>query len=178
MKENYMNIISFLFTHSYVFDGASATQGASIMSIYSLALLAPVLSLLYIAARALLGFATFNDARSKSNPDAVMWGVLTGVFGLIPGIIYLCLRSSNSNYVICQKCGCRHFFADANCPQCGTPSQPQQNLNPLAAQQAHKAKVQLTISIILFGIAIIAMIIGIFVFVVCAVYFSGSTIQY
>ena len=173
-----MNIISFLLTHSFVFDGSSVTQGDGMMSVFGLALMAPILSLLYIAARVLLGFATFNDARSKSNPDAVMWGVLTGVFGLIPGIIYLCLRSSNRNYVICQNCGCRHYFADLNCPQCGTPSQPQQNLNPLAAEQAHKAKVQLTISIVLYGIAIIAMIIGIFAVIASAFYFSGGTIQY
>lgn len=173
-----MNIIDFLLTRSFVFDG-SASQGTSmITSIYGLALLAPVLSLLYIAARVLLGFATFNDARAKSNPDAVMWGVLTGVFALIPGIIYLCLRSSNRNYIICQNCGCRHFFADEHCPQCGTPSQPQQNLNPLAAEQTHKSKVQLTIAIVLYGVAILAMIIGIFVFIASAMYFSGGSIQY
>lgn len=118
-----------------------------------------LISLAGVAERVLLGLAAYNDARSKSNPDAVMWGLLVGFLGLIPGIIYLCIRNTVRNYTICPNCGCSHLASDFNCPRCSAPN-PYcgQNLNPLAARQAHQAKVQFTIAMVLVGVIVIASV--------------------
>ena len=50
-----------------------------------------------VAAQVLLGLATYNDAKARGNNDPVMWGLLVGFLGWIPGIVYLCLRNNNAN---------------------------------------------------------------------------------
>ncbi|MBW7572892.1 glycyl radical enzyme family protein [Caproiciproducens faecalis] len=127
-----------------------------------------IVSLVMLAVRVLFGLAAYHDASSKSNPDATMWGLLVGFLGIIPGIIYLCIRNSSGNYLLCPNCGFKHYLYDAACPRCGAPTQaPAQNINPLAAQQARRARLFLTIGIVLIGITVLAA-------VVCFVGFIAS----
>ncbi len=122
-----------------------------------------VIALFKLAERVLLGVAAYNDARSKSNQDAVMWGLLIGFLGLIPGIIYLCIRNKAHVYTVCTNCGFGHPVTDANCPKCGAPNQlAAQYANPFAAAQAHRAKILFIIAMILLAfILIVAIVIGI-----------------
>ena len=98
-----------------------------------------------VAAQVLLGLATYNDAKARGNNDPVMWGLLVGILGWIPGIVYLCLRNNNANRLMtCPQCGFVHRVAEPFCPQCRVQnpySAPFQN--PLAHQQAHRAKLLL-----------------------------------
>ncbi len=173
-----MNIINLLLFRSYVSGTANGSDAAIVTAGIGFAILMFVLALICIAGRVLLAFAAYNDARAKSNPDAVMWGILIGFFGLIPGIIYLCVRNSGRNFIVCQNCGFSHYFGDMNCPKCGAPNQTPQYVNPFAAQQAHKAKVQLTVALVLLGIGVVAAIIGIFVFAANVISYAGGTICY
>lgn len=136
-----------------------------------------IVSLLALAARVLFALAAYNDACAKANPDALMWGLLTGFLGLIPGIIYLCIRNSSRNDIVCPSCGFRHYFYDAVCPRCGAPNQPQQNRNPLAGEQARRAKLFLTIAAALTGVVILAVIVCV-VFVVGISSFGGNAFYY
>ena len=74
-----------------------------------------------VAAQVLLGLATYNDAKARGNNDPVMWGLLVGFLGWIPGIVYLCLRNNNANRLMtCRSAdlctGWRsHFARSAAC---------------------------------------------------------------
>lgn len=92
--------------------------------------------------RVLFAMAAYYDACSKMNPNAVMWGILIGVFGLIPGVIYLCIRNNTARGPVnCPKCGLLYHSDYHNCPQCGEVN-PVSNryLNPFALQQQNRAK--------------------------------------
>lgn len=73
-----------------------------------------------ISVRVLFAAAAYNDAKSKLNQNAMMWGLLIGFIGLIPGIIYLCVRNnSESKFILCRKCGFTYLRSSMNCPKCG-----------------------------------------------------------
>lgn len=129
-------------------------------------------SLLCIAVQILLAFAVYNDAQAKGNTEPVMWAVLTGIFGLIPGIIYLCVRNTNRNrLIICQNCGFTHRISDFNCPQCGIANPFSQPFNtPLSAIQQKRANKLLIAAIIVFAVSVIICIISI-------VWFATSVIN-
>lgn len=139
-----------------------------------------IFSLLYIAYRILLGIATYNDANSKGNTESAMWGVLVGVFGWIPGIIYLCIRNSNCNrLIICQNCGYTHRIAEPNCPQCNVVNPfSQQFTNPLTQIQKRRAKKMLIAAIIVAVVAIILLTCSILCFVFSIVNTTGFHINY
>ena len=142
-----------LFQHFYITGmGSMIVSGAGIVFLLS------IIGLVAIAERVLIGLAAYNDACAKGNPDAVMWGLLIGFFGLIPGIIYLCIRNSGRQYTMCGNCGLRHFAMDSNCPRCGTPNVPPY-ANPYVLQQAHRAKVLLIVAVFLIAFVVIAGII-------------------
>ncbi|HEX3037694.1 MAG TPA: hypothetical protein VHO94_01710 [Oscillospiraceae bacterium] len=124
-------------------------------------------SLLYVAFRILLAIAVYNDAQAKGNNEPVMWAVLTGIFGLIPIIIYLCVRNNNRNrLIICQNCGFTHRIAELNCPQCGIANPfSQQFSNPLSQIQQKRANKLLIAAIIVFAVAIVLCIISVLWFV-------------
>lgn len=70
-----------------------------------------------VAAQVLLGLATYNDAKARGNNDPVMWGLLVGFLGWIPGIVYLCLRNNNANRLMtCPQCGFVHRVAEPVLP--------------------------------------------------------------
>ena len=54
------------------------TMISGLIALYILVFLAAV------AGSVLFGCAVYNDAKSKWNDNATMWGVLVGILGLIP----------------------------------------------------------------------------------------------
>ena len=138
-----------------------------------------ILALLGIAQRILSACAAYYDARSKCNKDAVMWALLIGFLGLIPEIIYLCVRNSGRNFVICTNCGLNHSAYDTNCRRCGAPNQnSSQFMNPLAANQAHRAKVLLITALVLIGVGFITAIVGFFLIGSNMADFAGGYVYY
>ena len=76
------------------------TMISGLIALYILVFLAAV------AGSVLFGCAVYNDAKSKWNDNATMWGVLVGILGLIPGIIYLCVRNEPLKRIyVCHNCG-------------------------------------------------------------------------
>lgn len=117
-----------------------------------------------VVGQVLLGLATYNDAKARRNDSPAMWGLLVGFLGLIPGIIYLCLRNEGSRRMIpCVKCGWYIQMNMPGCPRCGAP-------NPYAAPMdspelialKSKAKKQLIAAIIVLVSGILLMFIGVF----------------
>lgn len=73
-----------------------------------------------LGSQILFAFAVYYDAKAKNNSDPVMWALLTGFLGIIPAIIYLCMRGKESDRLIyCPQCGISHKISLPNCPQCG-----------------------------------------------------------
>lgn len=89
-----------------------------------------ILPLVGLASRILFACAAYQDAKANGNRDATMWGVLIGILGLIPGIVYLCIRKKQNSAPIQQICvACRAPLVQGTsvCPYCGA-AQP--NVTP------------------------------------------------
>lgn len=124
------------------------------------------------ATRILFAIAAYNDACSKMNPNAVMWGILIGVFGLIPGVIYLCIRNNTARGPVnCPKCGLLYHSGYQNCPQCGEPNPfNYMQMNPFALQQKQRAKKLCVAAAVIIGASV-------FIFVLClALFIAGSSV--
>lgn len=81
----------------------------------------PILLMLISAASAVfLGLCIYNDARTRCDGNAVMWGVLSGFFW-IAALVYLCMRSSAKS-VACPRCRQVYPVDCPACPACGLPS--------------------------------------------------------
>ena len=120
-----------------------------------------VICLAGLAERILFALAAYNDAMAKGSADATMWGLLIGFFGLIPGIIYLCVRGSQQRKVCCQKCGFWHNAFDPVCPRCGEPNPTvAQPANPYEQHYAERAKKLLIAALVCLGVAIVVSIVG------------------
>ena len=105
-----MNSIEQLARYSYSYEGEAVGAAIAIIIIAIFLVIAAILAQIF------LGLAVYHDAKSKGNSSAGMWGVLTGVFGWIPAIIYLCVRSSASQRIIqCTTCG---FAIPVSAPGC------------------------------------------------------------
>ena len=118
--------------------------------------------ILDVTAAVLLGLATYNDAKSRLNDSPALWGVLVGVLGFIPGIIYLCMRNNALNRLTaCPNCGWATPLGQPACLRCGAPNPYLQgSMTPQQQQQLrHKAAVMLIWAIVLFVLAFIALII-------------------
>lgn len=144
-------------------------ESNEVISIVALYLLVIVAS---IAAHVLFAVAAYNDARSKMNQNALMWGLLIGFLGAIPGIIYLCVRNNPlREFVTCMKCGATYHGAYTNCPRCGEPNSFNiQYLNPFAEQQKHRAKVLCITAAVLIGLAVLSGVIMVVLVVASASY--------
>jgi hypothetical protein len=142
-----------------VIGGADGSTSVVVSSGIRLAFLASIAALFFLAGRIFLALAAYNDARSKSNRDALMWALLIGLIGLIPGIVYLCIRNSVHNYAVCRNCGCSHLAAEPNCPQCGAPNPyAPQYVNPMAEQQARQARIYLAVGLVLLALGLILVV--------------------
>ncbi len=137
-----------------------------------------VILIIFIAITALLsniflGLAVYHDGKAKGNSNAGMWGVLSGIFGWIPAVIYLCVRHNAANrFIQCFSCG---FAMPANAPGCPNCNQAnpyaQQFYGPLVEQHKKKAKGFLIAFICCCAAAILLAI----AVIVLAVLFAGAT---
>lgn len=126
-----------------------------------------VLFLLWISVKVLFALAAYHDALSKGNRDAVMWGLLIGFLGLIPGVIYLCVRNSVSTRVRCRNCGALYDSWYQFCPVCGGKrEEPMPAYVPYAEVYAQKAKRELTAGIVLAGVGILLPVLWVMLFAV------------
>ena len=82
-----MNSIEQLARYNYSYEGEAIGAAIAIIVIVIFLAIAAILAQIF------LGLAVYHDAKSKGNSSSGMWGVLTGVFGWIPAIIYLCVRN-------------------------------------------------------------------------------------
>lgn len=133
---------------------------------------------LVVAVHVLIGLAAYNDAKAKMNDSPAMWGWLVGIFGLIPGIIYLVTRNNNSKrMVFCPNCGWANPGDVPACMRCRAPNPYlQQFVHPDADRLMHKAKVQMIWGLILYGLAIVVPVL-LAVIVSFSVYrVSGGTV--
>ena len=81
-----------------------------------------------LLAQIFLALSVYNDAKAKGCASPSMWGVLTGFFGWIPAIIYLCVRNGAGQRMLpCPSCSAPILANMAHCPGCG-------NENPFCRQ--------------------------------------------
>lgn len=146
--------------HTYEeFQGFTPAEAALIQAMLSMVWLIFLIGILGIAERVLFAMAVYSDARAKNNSESLMWALLVGFLGLIPGIIYLCVRNSSSGAAMCPNCGFYHKSTDFTCPKCGAPNPtPNQFNNPYIEQQAHRAKILLIVAVV---IVIVEILLGI-----------------
>lgn len=140
---------------------------------FALVLLAAValLSLLFVAQRALFGLAACHDAQAMGNPDAVIWGLAVGFLGMIPGIVYLCVRSSGQRLVRCRNCGYPHDAADYCCPKCGEKNPEASGADPYAPVLQMRVRRELTGGIVVVGV-------GVLLAVLMIVFFGFATVRF
>lgn len=150
-----MNSIEQLARYSY--SHVEMTQGSVITIVIS----AIFLIIAVILAQIFLGLTIYYDAKSKGNCNAGMWGGLTGVFGLIPAIIYLCVRNSASQRIIqCATCGFAILENASGCPNCNHPNPfAQQFYGPFVELSKKRAKDFLIAAICCFAVLILLIII-------------------
>lgn len=139
-----------------------------------------IFGLLFLTAHILFAIAVYNDAQAKGNNDASMWGILVGVFGWIPAIIYLCIRNNSRNkLIICPNCGFTHRIGDFNCPQCGVANPfSQQFANPMTDMYKARAKKLLIAAIIIWAVAIILFVISLVCFLSSVVNMHNYSFAY
>lgn len=113
---------------------------------------------IYIAQRVLFALAAYHDAQAKGNPNAVLWGLAIGLFGLIPGVIYLCVRSTGIRMARCSNCGYPHDVTDFYCPKCGQRNIAQAQTNPYESLLAARAKKELYAAIAVIAAGLLMMI--------------------
>ena len=126
------------------------TMISGLIALYILVFLAAV------AGSVLFGCAVYNDAKSKWNDNATMWGVLVGILGLIPGIIYLCVRNEPLKRIyVCHNCGWGNPLSAQQCGHCGAglyyPTEE-------TLQRQKKAKTLLIWGIVMWVVMILAFI--------------------
>lgn len=158
-----MDFLSSFLDNGFSSDWTGPSIHGYVGSIVGWALLVTaVIALAWLASRILFAIAAYNDAMSKCNSDALMWALLIGFLGLIPGIIYLCIRNSQGRMVCCPKCGYWHKAFDPVCPQCGEPNPAvqQQPANPYAQVYASKAKKELIAAVACIAAVFVIAIVG------------------
>ena len=76
-----------------------------------------------ITGSVMVGLAVYNDAKSKMSLNAVMWAMLVGILGWIPGIVYLCVRNKPLERIYaCYSCGWGNPLSARQCRRCGAAS--------------------------------------------------------
>lgn len=122
--------------------------------------MAAFISLLSLLTNVFLGLAIYNDAKSWGCDNAVMWAVLSGVFGLIPAIIYLVIRSDSSSKMKCPVCGNKIAKGSQFCPVCSNPVPPVAIDYAAAAESKKRAKLFLILMIVAFVLSIVVAVVG------------------
>lgn len=141
------------------FEGLTDPEAVFLHTLAASMWLIALTALVAVAERVLFALAAYYDAKAMNNQEALMWALLIGFLGFIPAIIYLVIRSSGKGYVLCPTCGLSHRSSDFACPRCGAPTPaPSQNINPLAAEQAHRAKVLMVVGFIALAVTLVLSI--------------------
>ena len=155
-----MNSIAQLARYSYSYEREAIGVGIAIIVIVIFLIIAAILAQIF------LGLAVYHDAKSKGNSNAGMWGVLTGVFGWIPAIIYSFIRNSASHrFIQCTTCGFAIPASAPGCPNCNHANPfAQQFFGPFVEQSKKRAKGFLIAAICCYA-ALILLIIAIIVIV-------------
>ena len=137
---------------------------------YSIDTLGELMSaILSIAGQVLLALATWNDARAHNNRYALVWALLVGFVGWIPGIIYLCLRQKMAGSVFpqlfCPRCRAQIALGQNYCMYCGTPAPAYypENVGKFctpeeSARRMAKAKWMMILGLVFFGLSILITI--------------------
>ncbi|MFU0832049.1 MAG: DUF2116 domain-containing protein [Oscillospiraceae bacterium] len=125
--------------------------------------------LVLIIQHVLFALAAYHDAQARGNPNAVLWGLAVGFLGIIPGVIYLCVRDTGIRMTRCTNCGYPHDVTDFYCPKCGQKNTGQVQTNPYEPLLAARAKKELYAGIAVIAIWLLMMI---FVWLLCLIEFS------
>ena len=109
-----------------------------------------------ITGSVMVGLAVYNDAKSKMSLNAVMWAMLVGILGWIPGIVYLCVRNKPLERIYaCYSCGWGNPLSAQQCGHCGAglyyPTEE-------TLQRQKKAKTLLIWGIVMWVVMILAFI--------------------
>ena len=109
-----------------------------------------------ITGSVMVGLAVYNDAKSKMSLNAVMWAMLVGILGWIPGIVYLCVRNKPLERIYaCYSCGWGNPLSARQCGHCGAglyyPTEE-------TLQRQKKAKTLLIWGIVMWVVMILAFI--------------------
>ena len=109
-----------------------------------------------ITGSVMVGLAVYNDAKSKMSLNAVMWGVLVGMLGWVPGVGCLGVRKGRLERIYaCYSCGWGNPLSARQCRRCGAglyyPTEE-------TARLQKKAKAFLIIGLVLWGLAAIGEI--------------------
>ena len=139
-----------------IIGSSYVAEAAAINALMGFIVVIILVSLLGIAAQVLLGLATYNDAKARGNSDPAMWGLLVGILGWIPGIVYLCVRNKPLERIYaCYSCGWGNPLSARQCRRCGAglyyPTEE-------TARLQKKAKAFLIIGLVLWGLAAIGEI--------------------
>lgn len=109
---------------------------ATIFGLTSLFIL--LISVVSILSQVFMGLAVYHDARAHGNTNATMWGLLSGLLGWIPAIIYLATRNNVTPVLSCSQCGMQGVHPGFTCPRCGAP--PTGFMVSVQDAEMHKSK--------------------------------------
>lgn len=120
--------------------------------------------LLLILAHVFLGLAVYHDAKSWNSESAVMWGLLCGLFGLVPAIIYLVIRGDAKGTIKCPQCHSKVPYGLPNCPFCQLPVSMMKMVSPEESQR--RAKLAKTFLILACIFIVVGMVLYFCVFLI------------
>jgi len=125
-----------------------------------------VLCVLEIVAWVVFSFGLYKDAEGNYNQNPLMWALLSGFLGLIPTIIYFCVRTKNSYRFACPHCRNPLQVPTPVCPFCrnAIDSSAIPPENPAYVELRRKGKNQMITGAILYGLTIILTIVFTVVF--------------
>lgn len=128
-----------------------------------------LVALLYLSEHVLFALAAYHDAQAQGNPDALIWSLAIGFLGLIPGIVYLCIRGSGRRMVRCSNCGYPHDASDFCCPKCGEKNPAAAQANPYEQALGARAKKEMIGGIAVIAAGVLAVILAVLLFSVVTI---------
>ena len=84
---------------------------------------------LALAMQIIAAVAIYRDAKVYGRDDAMLFAVLTGIFGSIPAVVYLAVRGKHKGVAVCPTCSAQYGNIDITkpnilmCSQCGSQLQ-------------------------------------------------------
>ena len=123
-----------------------------------------VVSVISIASAVMLALCVYYDAASKNNSNAVLWAVLSGVFGVLVAIIYVIVQAvSKPKTIYCVSCGNIIPSNFPSCPVCGAMAMV--NGKYITPEQKAKYTKRRTLFLVLFIVSyVIVFVVSMVVF--------------